>query len=36
MPAITAPRLTPEAIALDPDRLRPSPFSLNLYGDPDA
>jgi hypothetical protein len=38
MPATANPRqrLAPETIGIDPERLRPNPFSVSLYGDPAA
>src|SRR5262245_26109669 len=36
MPAIANHRLAPETTEIDPERLRPSPFSVSLYGDPSA
>src|SRR5262249_41006756 len=38
MPAIANHRhwLAPETIGIDPEQLRPNPFSLSLYGDPSA
>jgi ParB-like chromosome segregation protein Spo0J len=34
MPAIANHRIAPETTGIDPDQLRPNPFSLSLYGDP--
>jgi ParB family transcriptional regulator, chromosome partitioning protein len=34
MPTIANHRLAPETIGIDLERLRPSPFSVSLYGDP--
>ena len=34
MPAIANHQLASETIGIDPERLRPSPFSVSLYGDP--
>jgi ParB family chromosome partitioning protein len=36
MPAIANHRLAPETIGIDPERLRPNPFSLSIYGDPSS
>ena len=36
MPAIANPRLAPETVVIGPERLKPNPFSLSLYGDPSA
>ena len=36
MPAIANHRLAPETTAIDPEQLRPNPFSVSLYGDPSA
>ena len=29
-------RIAPETIGIDPEQLRPNPFSISLYGDPSA
>jgi ParB family transcriptional regulator, chromosome partitioning protein len=36
MPVIATPRLVPETTGIDPERLRPSSFSISVYGDPAA
>jgi ParB/RepB/Spo0J family partition protein len=36
MPAIAHRPVAPETIGIDPEQLRPNPFSLSLYGDPSA
>ncbi len=36
MPALANHRLAPETIGIDPESLRPNPFSLSLYGDPSS
>jgi hypothetical protein len=36
MSAIAHRPVSPETIGIDPEQLRPNPFSLSLYGDPSA